>query len=317
MLQKFRDRLLLLASSDSAVRQAGAIPSTIVQGQVVFLLITSRRSGRWIFPKGELVEGMTPWALAAHEAFEEAGIFLAYAPAGDIVDLGGKTAERYQAHRRALDQGRTGLGEVARAEGLRLATDRLVYFSHWITPVGAPRRYDTRFFLAIAPSNQDAEHDNREAIAHAWMSPAEALDRCQRKEIKLRTPTLKTLERFAGFSRVEALAAELRAKTEMPALLPRVSRDGRNLLPGDPGYEEAGEAALGPQGVEAVVPAGEQLPGVGLMPDVPEDLVGRGVEDIEQRDREFHHPEGRPDVAPGTVRRILGLRAAAGDCDCS
>jgi 8-oxo-dGTP pyrophosphatase MutT (NUDIX family) len=74
MLQKFRDRLLLLASSDSAVRQAGAIPYKIVQDQVVFLLITSRRSGRWIFPKGELIEGMTPWALAAHEAFEEAGV---------------------------------------------------------------------------------------------------------------------------------------------------------------------------------------------------------------------------------------------------
>jgi 8-oxo-dGTP pyrophosphatase MutT (NUDIX family) len=74
MLQKLRDRLLLLASSDSAVRQAGAIPYTIVQGQVVFLLITSRRSGRWIFPKGELISEMTPWALAAHEAFEEAGV---------------------------------------------------------------------------------------------------------------------------------------------------------------------------------------------------------------------------------------------------
>jgi 8-oxo-dGTP pyrophosphatase MutT (NUDIX family) len=74
MLRKFRDRLLLLASSDSTVRQAGAIPYTIVQGQVVFLLITSRRSGRWIFPKGELVPEMTPWALAAHEAFEEAGV---------------------------------------------------------------------------------------------------------------------------------------------------------------------------------------------------------------------------------------------------
>jgi predicted NUDIX family NTP pyrophosphohydrolase len=74
LLQKLRDRLLLLASGDSAVRQAGAIPYTIVQGQVVFLLITSRRSGRWIFPKGELIEGMTPWTLAAHEAFEEAGV---------------------------------------------------------------------------------------------------------------------------------------------------------------------------------------------------------------------------------------------------
>jgi len=187
--------------------------------------------------------GLAYWIAAIREAFEEAGIFLAYGPAGDIVDLGGKTAERYRAHRRALDQGRAGLGEVARAEGLRLATDRLVYFSHWITPVGAPRRYDTRFFLAIAPPHQTAEHDNREAIAHAWMSPAEALDRYQRKEIKLRTPTLKTLERFAGFRGVEALAAELRVQTKIPALLPRVGKDGQNLLPGDPGYEEAEEAA--------------------------------------------------------------------------
>jgi 8-oxo-dGTP pyrophosphatase MutT (NUDIX family) len=74
LLQRLRDRLLLLASGDSAVRQAGAIPYSIVQGQVVFLLITSRRSGRWIFPKGELIPEMTPWALAAHEAFEEAGV---------------------------------------------------------------------------------------------------------------------------------------------------------------------------------------------------------------------------------------------------
>jgi 8-oxo-dGTP pyrophosphatase MutT (NUDIX family) len=73
-LQRLRDRLILLASRDSAERQAGAIPYTIVQGQVVFLLVTSRRSGRWIFPKGELAEGMTPWELAAHEAYEEAGV---------------------------------------------------------------------------------------------------------------------------------------------------------------------------------------------------------------------------------------------------
>ena len=73
-LQRIRDRLILMASNHSAIRQAGAIPYTVVQGQVVFLLITSRRSGRWIFPKGELSEDMTPWALAAHEAFEEAGV---------------------------------------------------------------------------------------------------------------------------------------------------------------------------------------------------------------------------------------------------
>lgn len=73
-LHQFRERLILLATADKAVRQAGAIPYTVVQNHVVFLLITSRRSGRWIFPKGELKEGAVPWEVAAHEAYEEAGV---------------------------------------------------------------------------------------------------------------------------------------------------------------------------------------------------------------------------------------------------
>ena len=187
-------------------------------------------------------DGLAYWIAAIREAFEEVGILLAYEARGEVVSLTGDAAERYRAYRRDLEQGRSALSDIARAEGIRLATDRLVYFSHWITPVGAPRRYDTRFFLAMTPPQQDAEHDNREAIAHAWMRPKEALERYERKEIKLRTPTLKTLERFAGFSSVDALAADLRSQGEIPALLPRVGKDGRNLLPGDPGYEEAGAA---------------------------------------------------------------------------
>jgi len=186
--------------------------------------------------------GLAYFIAAIRESFEEVGILLAYGNGGGMVDLYGEGAERYRAHRRALDQGHRGLGEIARAENLRLATDQLVYFSHWITPVGAPRRYDTRFFFAVAPRHQEAEHDNREAIAHVWLRPAEALDRYRREEIKLRTPTLKTLQRFAEFAAVDSLTAALRAETAIPALLPHISKDGRTLLPGDPGYEEAGEA---------------------------------------------------------------------------
>ncbi len=54
--------------------QAGAIPYTIVRGTPVFLLITSRGTGRWIFPKGAPIEGYELWQVAAREAFEEAGI---------------------------------------------------------------------------------------------------------------------------------------------------------------------------------------------------------------------------------------------------
>jgi 8-oxo-dGTP pyrophosphatase MutT (NUDIX family) len=55
-------------------RQSGALPYSIVEGRIVFLLITSRRTGRWIFPKGDIEPGMTPWESAALEALEEAGV---------------------------------------------------------------------------------------------------------------------------------------------------------------------------------------------------------------------------------------------------
>lgn len=56
------------------LRQAGALPYAIVEGRVAFLLITSRRSGKWIFPKGGIEPDMTAWESAALEALEEGGV---------------------------------------------------------------------------------------------------------------------------------------------------------------------------------------------------------------------------------------------------
>lgn len=56
------------------LRQSGALPYSIVDNRVVFLLVTSRKTGRWIFPKGSISTGMTPWDSAAKEALEEAGV---------------------------------------------------------------------------------------------------------------------------------------------------------------------------------------------------------------------------------------------------
>lgn len=54
--------------------QSGVLPYRIVDGRAEYLLITSRRSKRWLFPKGSLMKDMTPWDSAAEEALEEAGI---------------------------------------------------------------------------------------------------------------------------------------------------------------------------------------------------------------------------------------------------
>ena len=182
--------------------------------------------------------GLAYWIAAIREAFEEAGILLAYDASGGYVSLTGGAAERYRGHRQALDRNHGAFAALARAEGLRLATDRLLYFGHWITPVTVPRRYDTRFFLAVAPQGQEAQHDNHETTAHGWMRPQEALDLCAREMLNMRFPTIKTLERFAACKTTAELVAEISSAPEVQARLPRITKDGRTLLPGDPGYNE-------------------------------------------------------------------------------
>lgn len=54
--------------------QAGALPYRVTDKGVSVLLVTSRRTGRWVFPKGGLMSGRTPWESAAQEALEEAGV---------------------------------------------------------------------------------------------------------------------------------------------------------------------------------------------------------------------------------------------------
>ena len=184
--------------------------------------------------------GLPYWAGAIRESFEEAGVLLAYDEAGALVNPGEPhRIERFEEYRRRLNAGEHTLENMLVAEGLRLAVDRLTYFSHWITPVNAPRRYDTRFFVAVAPEGQEALPDNVEAIHHVWVQPGVAVDRYRAGEFKMRTPTIRTLEQFAAFGTVDSLIAALRALPSVPAILPRINTSGKRLLPGDAGYDEA------------------------------------------------------------------------------
>ena len=74
MLRDFLSNWSPKVETTPGPRQAGALPYTVVDGRAVFLLITSRRTGRWIFPKGDIEPGMTAWESAAEEALEEAGV---------------------------------------------------------------------------------------------------------------------------------------------------------------------------------------------------------------------------------------------------
>jgi 8-oxo-dGTP pyrophosphatase MutT (NUDIX family) len=177
------------------------------------------------------------WVGAIREAFEEVGILLAYGPDGSLLRLAGEAKARFERHRRACQQDGSAFWRMLREERLQLAADRLVYFAHWITPEENPIRFDTRFFAAEAPLEQEAVADNQEIIAVRWLSPAEALGAQRRGEIPLRFPTIKNLELVEGPSHAAVLAS-LDGRS-VPTIRPRVIGKGpsrRVLLPGDAGW---------------------------------------------------------------------------------
>jgi 8-oxo-dGTP pyrophosphatase MutT (NUDIX family) len=204
--------------------------------------------------------GLAHWVAAVRECFEEAGLLLAYGPDGRVVRLDDPEVQRrFAGHRADVDAGRVRLVEVCEREGLTLACDAIHYFSHWITPVGPPRRFDTRFFVARAPEAQVGTHDERETVANLWVAPADALARREAGELEMILPTVRNLEAIARFDTVDALMDASAAQVAVPTVVPRlVQEDGgvRILLPGDPGYDDT-------DGLAAPLPSGSRLPGQG------------------------------------------------------
>jgi hypothetical protein len=126
-----------------------------------------------------------------------------------------------EALRRRLLAGEIGIAELAREAGVRLAADGLLYIGHWITPEPEPRRYDTRTFLAaVSPESACAPHA-AEMVDHAWLPPAEAVARWRAGDMKMLPPTVKTLERIAGFASVAKILESLRdepVRARMPVM---------------------------------------------------------------------------------------------------
>jgi len=153
-----------------------------------------------------LPDGALQYRVAAvRECFEEAGILLARERASNAV------AAPKPEWRDACNAGHATFRHVLEAEDLVIDARDLSLFGHWLTPVGAPRRYDTWFFVARAPEGQVAAHDDNEAVASAWVRPADALAAFARDEIELIFPTLRSVQTLARFATTTALFEELGA----------------------------------------------------------------------------------------------------------
>ena len=113
---------------------------------------------------------------AARELFEEAGVLLARHRHGGYVSLA-ETAdhERLKRDRVRVHDGEETLRAVIEREGLRLALDVLILFSHWVTPPIDSRQFDTRFFMARIPPDQTPAHDDTETTHSLWVRPADAI----------------------------------------------------------------------------------------------------------------------------------------------
>ena len=238
-----------MADDDIPIRPAATVMllRDTAGGLEVFMLRRTNAAvfagGMYVFPGGKVDpsdgDGDEGFVVAAiRECYEECGVLLAVDPQGQMVDDGHPAL----AHREAVYDGSVDVRALAADHGLRLATDQLVWMSHWITPKGeATRRFDTRFYVAASPVGQSSHHDDSETVASMWVRPADAIASFEAGELQLMPPTITNLRFLEQCATVADAMTAARAVGVPPVILPKLRRvDGRMVgiaMPGDADYD--------------------------------------------------------------------------------
>lgn len=174
--------------------------------------------------------GLRYWVAAIRECFEECGVLLArrdgaFMPLSEPVE-----AARFEGYRQHLIDGTLTMAELCERENLVLAADCLLYHSHWITPEVAPRRFDTRFFVARMPDHQaTAAHALETAGAH-WIAPRDALEAHRRGVWRMISPTIITLQSIADSDSVDGIWSSIQAEEHLPPLTDELRNQGMHPL---------------------------------------------------------------------------------------
>jgi 8-oxo-dGTP pyrophosphatase MutT (NUDIX family) len=152
---------------------------------------------------------------------------------GGGVDAADRAGDDEAAHRAAA------VRELHEEAGIDLGADaELLAWSRWITPEPVPVRFDTRFYVALAPAHSPPKPDGEETTDAAWVGPRNALERHRAGELELVFPTIKHLEALLPYSSSDDVLEAARDRVIEP-ILPRVVGEGderRVVLPGEPGY---------------------------------------------------------------------------------
>ena len=177
--------------------------------------------------------GLAYYVAAVRECFEEAGVLLACDSRGIAVPAA--RAEKLMAYRHRP------FLEFLEAEDLYVPAGAIAYFGHWITAPGRARRFDTRFFLALAPDGQQGAHDANETVHDVWIGLREALERGKRGEIELVFATKHTLTDLSRFAEPRAAFEHAMSLAEIPtnrACWAQGSEGPRLFRRADPQYFE-------------------------------------------------------------------------------
>ena len=257
-----------MALSPAPQMQRPPIPSATVMiirdgaaGLEVFMLVRNRvvdfAAGALVFPGGKndaqdadpSWEHLAPvraahptrpyWVAALRETFEEAGLLLAHVTASDAPIEPSRAAHLTATAQLAVSGGKQLFVDLIKSESLRLATDRLVPFAHWVTPETMPKRFDTHFFLAAAPAGQTAVHDGGETVESLWIAPRQAIVDADAGKRTLVPATTLNLELLAK-SKSVAEAFEHTRGRRIVTVTPTVAKaDGgvRISIPADAGYD--------------------------------------------------------------------------------
>lgn len=183
------------------------------------------------------------YVAALREALEECGLLLAE-------PLGGTSAVNATRARAMLREGQP-FAQVLGALQLRLQTRQLAPWSRWVTPLAptmGTRRFDTRFFVAQAPADQTALHDNEETTDSVWLAPRAALEQYRDGRIDLAPPQIMSLAHLARHASVASVLDAARRQPP-PLILPEpFDHDGVRVLcyPGDAMHPVRERALPGP-----------------------------------------------------------------------
>jgi 8-oxo-dGTP pyrophosphatase MutT (NUDIX family) len=186
--------------------------------------------------------GLDFYSAAIRELFEETGLLLAREQQGRWPT----DNQQLQILRAAIIQGQLSWSDFLQRQGLRIACDAMHYFAHWVTPMQLPKRWSTRFFLAEAPTGQDARHDGAELTDSRWLTAAIAIEHGRDGSMKIPHPTYKTLWVLGGLNSVDAALewAQSQTRKGVPTIRPTLrAQEGKTriVMPGDPDYPEDAE----------------------------------------------------------------------------